>query len=109
MKKNIETKKIEIKENPMREVYIEKIVLSCSGVSVELEKGEKLLKKISKKTPLKKVTRKRIPGFGIRPGLEVGCMVTLRGEEAASLLKRLFAAVDNRIRKKQIAVNHFSF
>jgi len=25
------------------------------------------------------------------------------------LLKRLFAAVDNRIRKKQIAVNHFSF
>lgn len=97
------------KENSMREVRIEKIILSCGGVKDELEKSIKLLKKISKKTPVRKMTSKRIPTFGIRPKLEVGCMVTLRGNEAKTLLKRLLAAVENKLRKKQIQENFFSF
>jgi len=96
-------------ENPMREIRIERIVLSVGGVKDALEKGHKLLKKISKEKPAKRMTAKRIPGFGIRPKLEVGTMVTLRGEKAEALLKRLLSAVDNRVRKKQIAKNHFSF
>mgnify|MGYP001570418127 CR=1 FL=1 len=96
------------KENLMREVRIEKLILSCGGVKEELDKGMKLLQKISKKKPVKKMTYKRIPTFGIRPQLEVGGMVTLRGEEAIALLKRLLAAVENRLRKKQIQENFFS-
>lgn len=97
------------KENLMREAKIEKLILSCGGVKDELEKSIKLLKKISKKTPVKKMTYKRIPTFGIRPKLEVGCMVTLRGDEARALLKRLLAAIENKLKKKQIQENFFSF
>tara|TARA_Y100000310_G_scaffold345132_1_gene462068 strand:- start:2503 stop:3096 length:594 start_codon:yes stop_codon:yes gene_type:complete len=95
--------------NLMREISIEKVVLSCGGVKDELEKEVKLLEKISKKKAARKQTAKRIPGFGIRPKLEVGCMVTVRGEEAEELLGRLLAAVDNQLLEKQIADNHFSF
>ncbi len=95
--------------NKSRNIKIEKVVLSCGGVKEELEKEFKLLKKISKKQPTKKISRKRIPGFSVRPGLEVGCMVTLRGKEAGELLGRLLSAIDNQLSKKQIADNHFSF
>jgi len=97
------------KNNANRTIFIEKIVLSVRGVDKELEKGVKLLKNISKKQPSKRMSMKRIPGFGVRPKLEVGAMVTLRGKTATDLLKRLLAAGDNQLKKKQIEANHFSF
>lgn len=97
------------KDNSNRTAYIEKIVLSVRGVDKELEKGVKLLKNISKKQPSKRMSMKRIPGFGVRPKLEVGAMVTLRGKGASDLLRRLLAAGDNQLKKKQIEANHFSF
>jgi large subunit ribosomal protein L5 len=97
------------KNNVMREIKIEKVILSCGGVGDALAKSIKLLKKLSKRSPAVKMTNKRIPGFGIRPKLEVGCMVTLRGNEALKLLERLLASEDNQLRKKQIQENHFSF
>ncbi|MEK6873320.1 MAG: 50S ribosomal protein L5 [Nanoarchaeota archaeon] len=95
--------------NKMQEVEMEKLVLSFGGVKDELEKGYKLLQKISKEKPSRRISVKRIPGFGVRPKLEVGCMVTLRGDKAKTLLKRLLVAIDHKIKKKQIAKNHFSF
>ena len=95
--------------NPMREIEIEKMVLNCGGIDDKLEKGVKLLEMITGKKVLQTIAKKRIPGFGIRPKLEVGCMVTLRGEEAAELLGRLLAAIDNQLAEEQIADNHFSF
>ena len=95
--------------NKMREIKIEKVVLSCGGVKDILDKEVKLLEKLTKKKVSRRQTAKRIPGFGIRPKLEVGCMVTLRGEEAIKLLKRFLVAIDNKIKKKQIANNSFSF
>ncbi|MBS3072704.1 hypothetical protein J4477_02635 [Candidatus Pacearchaeota archaeon] len=96
-------------KNKIQEVKMEKLVLSFGGVKDELEKGYKLLKKISKEKPSRRITAKRIPGFGVRPKMEVGCMVTLRGDDANKLLKRLLASIDNKIRKKQIAKNQLSF
>tara|TARA_Y100000310_G_C20611580_1_gene778268 strand:- start:215 stop:790 length:576 start_codon:yes stop_codon:yes gene_type:complete len=100
---------VESKGNVMRTVEIEKVVLSCGGVKDELDKEVKLLEKISKRKAARKQTAKRIPGFGIRPKLEVGCMVTIRGEEAEEMLGKFLAAVDNQLLEKQIADNHFSF
>ena len=54
-------------------------------------------------------SQKRIPDFGVRPGLEVGTRVTLRGDKAIQLLRRLLAAEDNKIKRKQVTENHFSF
>ena len=96
-------------QNKMRQVEIEKIVLSCGGTKEELVKSMKLLKKISGKKPAEKITKKRIPSFQIRPKMPVGCMVTLRGQEGIKLLARLLAAIDNQLKKKQIVDNHFSF
>jgi len=96
-------------ENPMREVKIEKVILSIGGIEEALDKGEKLLKMLTGKKPSRRKSKKRIPTLGVRPGLEVGVMVTLRGEKAEELLERLFATIDNQIKKKQISENTFSF
>lgn len=95
--------------NTMREIRIEKVILSCSGVKDDLERYHKLIAAISNMKPAKKQTSKRIPGFGIRPKMEVGCMVTLRGKKAGEILARLLSAVENQLKEKQISDNHFSF
>jgi len=104
----IEEKKQAV-ENPMRLFKIEKVVLSCGAVGTDLEKATKLLKIISGMKPQIIASVKRIPTFNVRPGLEVGTRVTLRGEKAFLLLKRLLAAIDNKFSAKQVSDNHFSF
>jgi len=97
------------KENPMREVIIEKVILSCAGIEDKLQRSKKLLNKITGKTVKVVASRKRIPAFNVRPGLETGCLVTIRGKEKEELLKRLFAAKENKIKRSQLEKNHFSF
>ena len=96
-------------ENPMRKIKMEKLVLSCGGTAEKLEKSVKLLTVITKRKIKEVVSSKRIPSFGVRPGLKTGAVVTIRGAEKEALLKRLFVAVNNKIKKKQIETNHFSF
>ncbi len=95
-------------ENIMHKIKIEKVVLSVSGLGEELEKGYKLLEFITGKKPSKTSSRKRIPAFGIRPGLENGAVVTLR-KDYEELLKRFFVAIDGILKKKQVSENNFSF
>ncbi|MBT4376350.1 50S ribosomal protein L5 [archaeon] len=94
--------------NPMRTIKIEKIVLSVGGTGDYLEKGFKLLKLITGKTPAKTKSNKRIPSLGVRPGLEIGTVVTIR-KGHIELLKKLLIAIDNVLRKKQMSENNFSF
>lgn len=83
----------------MRNIRIEKVTLNIGvGTAADrLEKAKKLLHKITGKTPITTVTNKRIPTWNVRPGLHIGVKVTLRGEEARELLKKLLIAVDNTI------------
>jgi large subunit ribosomal protein L5 len=98
----------ETKQIPMKEIKIEKIVLSVGGVGEYLEKGYKLLELITKRKPAKTKSTKRIPALGVRPGLELGCVVTIRkGKE--ELLRKLLISIDNIIKKKQLSENNFSF
>lgn len=93
----------------MREIIVEKVILNIGGTAEKLNKGYKLLEMLSGRKPIKvKVERKRIPAWGVRPGLEVGCMVTLR-EDLSAVIKRFLTAVENSLKKKQVADNHFSF
>lgn len=102
-------KKSKIKENPMKEIEIEKVVLSIGAVGEKLEKAVRLLKIISGMKAVKTRSKKRIPAFDIRPGLEIGCKVTIRGEKSMVLLKRLLESINNRLKEKQIESNGFSF
>ncbi len=96
-------------ENVMRKIKIEKILLSASGKGDDLAKAKKLLEIISGKKAQIIASNKRIPDFGVAPGMEVGTRVTLRGEAVEDLLKRLLGAVDNVLNKKFVSENHFSF
>ena len=97
------------KENPMEKIKIEKVVLSSGAVGADLEKAKKLLEILSGMKAQVIASVKRIPTFNVRPGLEVGTKVTLRGEKALELLNKLLGALDNTLREKQISDNHFSF
>lgn len=92
----------------MREIKIEKLVLSVGGTEDKLEKGIKLLELITGAKAAKMKTRKRIPSLNVRPNLNVGAVITLRRNTEA-LLKRLLISIENRLRKKQVSENTFSF
>jgi large subunit ribosomal protein L5 len=96
-------------ENKMREIKLDKVVLNIGGVGEKLEKGEILLKTVSGKKPVKVQATRRIPTWNVRPGLEVGIKVTLRGEDALNILKKLLPAIDNTLKEKSIQDNFFSF
>ena len=98
--------------NKMQEIKIEKITLNI-GVGEagdKLDKASRLLKSITGENSIKTRTMKRVPTWGIRPKLDIATKVTLRGEKAESVLKRLFGAVDNGIPESKFdAFGNFSF
>ena len=106
-KKQVKVKK-SLEDNPMRKIKVEKIVLGVGGTGDYLEKGYKLLKYLTGKNPMKKKAEKRIPTWGVRPGLEVGTVLTLR-ENPEEVLKRMLTAIDNTLKKKQVSENTLSF
>jgi large subunit ribosomal protein L5 len=95
-------------KNPMQEIKIEKIVLSVGGTADYLEKGVKLLKMLTGKKPARMKSKRRIPTWSVRPGLEIGAVVTLR-KNKEEFLKKMLNTVDNILKKKQISENNFSF
>jgi len=95
-------------ESVMRQIKIEKIVLSVGGTGEHLEKGFKIIEILTGKKPAKMRTKKRIPSLEIRPNLEVGAVSTIR-KNPEEFLKKMLAAVDNNLKKSQISENNFSF
>jgi large subunit ribosomal protein L5 len=80
--------------NIMREIRIEKVTLNvgCGKDQTRLDKAVRLLKNITGIDPIKTFAKKRIPEWGLRPGLPIGCKITLRKQPAKDLLIRLLKA-----------------
>ncbi len=92
-------------------IKIAKITLNVGAGKNEdlLKKGLVLLKKLTPIKPVKTTTNRRIPGWGLRPGLAIGVKVTVR-KEAEKLLKRLLVAKENILLEKNFDNNgNFSF
>ncbi|MBI2175876.1 50S ribosomal protein L5 [Candidatus Woesearchaeota archaeon] len=91
------------RENAMRQLRVTKVTLNVgAGKSTEkLEKGLKLLKAITGIAPIKTFTNKRIPNWGLRPGLPIGCKLTLRKAVSVELLKRLIQSRDSKLVESQ--------
>jgi len=89
--------------NPMQQVRIEKVTLNIGAGKdqTKLDKGVILIKAITGIEPVKTITSKRIPGWGLRPGLPIGCKLTLRKQKAAEILKRLLEAKDKKLAESQ--------
>lgn len=80
----------------MREVRIEKVTLNMSfgNDQAGIDKGLILMERLSGAKPVKTRAKKRIPNWNIRPGLPIGCMVTLRGKKAEEVIAKLVESRD---------------
>ena len=98
--------------NPIRDIRIEKVVINV-GVGKfgeELEKAKKIIENITGAKAVKTKAKVRQPKWGIRPGLEIGVKVTLRGEKAIEFLKKALEAKDFTIKESQFDENgNFAF
>jgi len=91
----------------MKEIKVAKITLNIGAGKDQnqLKKGLKLLNSIANAKPVETVTNKRIAGWGIRPGLPIGCKVTLRKQKSVELLEKLLKAKENKLNEKQFDEN----
>lgn len=89
-------------ESPMRKISLEKVVLNMgigkSGDVIDVAK--RALVQISGKTPSTRNARETQRDWGVRKGEPIGVAVTVRGEDAKVLLKRLLEAKGNAVRGK---------
>ena len=85
--------------NSMRQISVEKVTLNIGAGNdqTKLEKGIKLIGDITGYKPVKTFTKKRIQEWGLRPGLPIGCKLTLRKGRALDLLRRLLEAKNNTL------------
>ena len=91
-------------QNIMKKISLAKVVLNMgigkSGEPIEI--GKKTLTQISGKKPNAREAKKSLRDWGIRKGEPIGVSVTIRGNAATELLKKLLAAIDNQIKKRSI-------
>ena len=97
--------------NLMKNIRIEKLTLNIGAGKdqIKLEKGMKLIKNVTGLNPVKTFTKKRIPEWGLRPGLPIGCKITLRNKKANELLDVLLKAKDNKLKKSCFGNGSVSF
>ena len=91
----------------MEEIRIEKVTLNIGtgGPGDNLDKAMKLLQNLTSSKPVQTSTKKKIPTWGLRPGLKIGCKVTLRGRKAESFFKKLLEAKNNSLNPKNFDTN----
>jgi len=68
-----------------------------------------LLQKLTDKEPIRVESGDGAKSFGVREGLNVGAMVTLRGEEARKFLEKVLPAVDEISANAFDGQGNFSF
>ena len=80
--------------NPNKQIQIEKVTLNFGAGKDQklLEKGVELIKYITGTNPVKTKATKRIPGWGLRPGLPIGCKITIRSKDKVDYVKRFLKA-----------------
>ena len=78
------------KDNIMRNIDIEKLVINCSvgEAGDKLTKAAKVLKDLSGQEPVLNKARITIRSFSVRRGEKIACHVTIRGDKARDLLER---------------------
>src|SRR3989344_871796 len=93
--------------NAMRNIKIEKVTVNIGAGKEQskLEKGIKLLEAITGLKPLTTVAKRRIPNWGLRPGLPIGCKVTLRKEKIMQIFPQFLKAKNNVLKERQFDNN----
>jgi len=91
-------------QNIMKHIKLDKVVLNMgvgkSGDAIEIAK--KALDQISNKKSCNRSAKKAYRDWGVRKGEPIGAAVTVRGDDAKSLLKKLFEAKGNNVKSRSI-------
>ena len=91
-------------QNIMKEIKLEKVVLNMgvgkSGDAIETAK--KALDQITNKKSCNRSAKKAHRDWGVRKGEPIGAAVTVRGDDAKLLLKRLFEAKGNNVNSRSL-------
>ena len=89
----------QVTESPMKKISLEKEVLNMgigkSGDIIEI--ARKALEQISGKKPSTRNAKETQREWGVRKGEPIGVAVTIRGNDAVVLLKRLLEAKGNTV------------
>jgi len=87
-------------QNLMKKISITKVVLNMgigkSGDPIEI--GRIALEQITGKKPNPRNAKKTLRDWGVRKGEPIGVAVTVRGDDATKLLKKLLITKDNQIK-----------
>jgi len=98
--------------NPMRTIKLAKVTvhISVGKSGEELEKARRVLTEITGQKPCSKQAKMTVKEFGIREGEPIACLTTLRGEAAATFLKRGFEAAGGSLKRSSFDENgNFAF
>ena len=89
----------QVTESPIKKISLEKVVLNMgigkSGDVIDIAK--KALEQISGKKPSTRNAKETQREWGVRKGEPIGVAVTVRGDDAKALLKRLLEAKGNTV------------
>lgn len=97
------------KENPMRRIRVEKVVLNVGcGTKLNPENAKIILERITGTKPVITKTKRRTT-FNVPKNKAIGCKVTIR-KNVNEFLKRLLEAKENRLKAESFdASGNFSF
>jgi large subunit ribosomal protein L5 len=92
----------QITESQMKKITLEKVVLNIgtgkSGDMIDIAK--RALEQISGKKPSTRNAKEAQREWGVRKGEPIGVAVTVRGDDAVALLKKLLEAKGNTVKGK---------
>ena len=90
---------LNVYENPMKRLRVAKVVINISvGKSGEpLQRAMRVLEDITEHKPCQRKAKQSIRNFGISRKEPISCIVTLRGLDAITFLKRALEAVNNQV------------
>jgi len=112
MSKVSKPKSTEQKLTPMKDIYVDKVVVNI-GVGeggAELDKAAKILWLVTKKKVVRTTCKVKLPTWGIRPGLPIGVKTTMRGKEALDFIDLTLKAKKYKINKKSFTKDgNFSY
>lgn len=101
-----------VKENPMRDIKIEKVVLNvCIGDNADrLTRAATVLEEITGNKPVFSKARFTIRTFSIRRNAKIAAYVTVRGERATKIVNLGLRVKDYELKKKNFSdTGNFGF